>query len=126
MAKQITTHHDGYGLTEKILVYAVDEVGPGGAHHEYRFDVEVGNATFTSVGWLQFQCGPRDEPGSTPGVLAVAVLAVLIDQLTEFQAGPYPSGWGQEALDYLVSAADSLRKRADERASRGVLGRNAV
>lgn len=122
--KQITSHHDGHGLTESILVEAVDEIGPGGAHHEYHFIVDNHDGSFTTVGWLQFQKGPRNEPGSTPGVLAVAVLAMLIDQLQDFQNGPYPSPEGAQALADLEQAADWLKTRADQRAARGVLGHN--
>ena len=131
--KEITEHHDGHGLTERIRVIAVDEPGPGGASHEYRFfhsgDVpwsELGKRVdMLEVGWLQFQKGPRSQPGSVPGVLTVAVLAALIDQARDFQAGPYPSDEGAQALYHLEEAARWLRERADKRAERGVLGINA-
>ena len=35
--KDITTHHDGHGLTEHIRVSTTDDIGPGGAHHRYEF-----------------------------------------------------------------------------------------
>lgn len=127
--KVIDTHHDGHGLNEQIQVEAVDEIGPGGAHHRYLFtytyprhpqDPPEGD----EVGFIQFQKGPRNEPGSTPGVTEGAVLSVLIDRLTDFQAGPYPSDHNAVALTYLQQALQLLKDRADERAQRGVLGRN--
>lgn len=129
--KDITSHHDGHGLTETIKVYAMDEPGPGGACHHYEFFVDLVDGAperggyQQKVGYLQFQKGPRNEPGSIPGVLTVAVLAGLIDQMEDFQAGPYPSDEGGEALDHLRAAMDALRRRADARAERGVLGVNA-
>lgn len=124
--REVTLHHDGHGLTEAIHVYAVDEAGPGGASHEYAFfvDEELPGRGITRhhVGELVFQKGSRNEEGSTPGVLSVAVLAALIDQLTDFQAGPYPSEEGANALARLKDALYWLKMRADARAERGVLG----
>lgn len=117
---EVTTHHDGHGLTEQITVMAMDERGPGGAHHEYHFfngDEEVG--------YLQFQKWPRNEPGSTPGVLTVAVLAALVDIQQDFDRGPYPSELGRQAGEKMKSAMKLLKRRADERAERGVLGVSA-
>lgn len=119
MSKSVTTHHDGHGLTEHIQVEATDDVGPGGAHHRYEFwhDEDY-------VGFLQFQRGPRNEEGSIPGVLTVAVLAALIDIQDDFDNGPYPSPEGKEAGEHLKLAMAALRRRADNRAERGVLGYN--
>lgn len=124
--KNITTHHDGHGLAESIHVFATDEVGPGGAHHLYQFTVDgVPDGPDETVGFLQFQKGPRNDPNSTPGVLTVAVLAALIDIQDDFDAGPYPSEFGRLAGYHMREALLALRRRADERASRGVLGKNA-
>lgn len=119
MTKVITDHHDGHGLTEAIEVRAADDPGPGGAHHLYTFTING-----QEVGRLQFQKGPRDEAGSTPGVLSVAVLASLIDIHRDFQAGPYPSREGTLALTKMQEALHWLKARADERAARAVLGLN--
>lgn len=119
MSKSITTHYDGHGLTEAIRVEAAGEPGPGGAYHRYEF----WNGS-QYVGWLQFQEGPRNEVGSIPGVLTVAVLAALCDIAEDFQAGPYPSNENQQALFHMQEAMRFLRARADERAKRGVLGHN--
>lgn len=119
--KSLTTHHDGHGLTEDIKVEAVGEVGPGGAYHRYEFWNKE-----DYVGFLQFQEGPRNEEGSTPGVLSVAVLAVLEDISDAFQHGPYPSDENEEALYHIREAMNSLKKRADNRARRGVLGFNTI
>lgn len=120
--KQITTHHDGFGLNESISVVAVDEPGPGGAHHRYLFDLDVKGEHRHEAGYLQFQRGPRNETESVPGVTEGAVLAVVIDRLESFQAGEYACEENAEALRCLHDALDWMRLRTHRRAERGVLG----
>ncbi len=119
--KEITTHHDGHGLNESIEVMATGDTGPGGARHSYELRVTHDLAL---VGTLRFQKGPRGGVNSTPGVTEAAVLAVIRDRLEDFQAGPYPSEEGQCALDAVIDAMWWLERRADNRAERGVLGKN--
>jgi hypothetical protein len=123
---EVTSHHDGHGLTERIHVIRADEPGPGGAHHLYQFYVEAGsdNSERDMVGFLQFQKGPRNEEGSTPGVLTVAVLAALIDIAQDFQEGEFPSDENAAALYFMKRALAKYKERADKRAARGVLGFN--
>jgi hypothetical protein len=123
--KEITTHHDGHGLNESIVVQATDGIGVGGAYHRYEFITGRSNGEFEvdlKVGYLQFQEGPRNEVGSIPGVVEGAVLAVIEDRLASFQAGPYPSDEGETALFHVREAMWWLKRRADARAARGVLG----
>src|SRR5688572_5337120 len=98
--KDITTHHDGHGLNESIWVMAIDEPGPGGAHHKYRLQIDTGGGYMRASGHIEFQNGPRNEPESEAGLTEAAVLAVLIDRLTDFR----------------------VHRRAHSRAERGVLG----
>ena len=117
MGKIIQSHFDGHGLNESIVVEATDDVGPGGAHHRYEFWNDD-----LYVGFLQFQKGPWDEEGSTPGLTEAAVIASIIDRLEDFQKGPFPSDWNDAALSELRIALNATKARADERAKRGVLG----
>lgn len=114
----ITDHHDGHGLNESIDITA-DELSAGGASHKYEFRI-AGEL----VGSLQFQHGPRQEPESTPGVVEAAVLAVLMDRLQCFQAGPFASRENAIALTHLETALLFIKRRADNRAKCGVLGKN--
>lgn len=118
--RDITLHHDGHGLNESIEVTAMDEIGPGGAHHCYEFWSKDG----PSLGFLFFQRGPRGEHGSTLGVTEAAVLAVLIDRLQDFQDGPYECAENEEVLYHLSEALVWVKNRARHRAARGVLGSN--
>ena len=125
--RRITTHHDGHGLTEDIIILA-GGAGPGGASHDYIVQVATGHdeygLTYTEVGRIQFQCGPRAEAGSIPGLLDSALLAIVADRMESFQAGPYPSRESALTLTKVQEAMHWLRHRADERGRRGVLGTN--
>jgi len=118
MARQITKHHDGHGLNESINILA-DDPDQSGASHVYMGSIEA-----APVLTLQFQKGPRGELGSTPGVTEAAVLAVLIDRLKGFQEGPYACKENAIILSGLEDCLHWTKARADERASRGVLGKN--
>lgn len=113
----IESHHDGHGLTESIRIEA-DDIGPGGASHLYTFSIDG-----VEVGRIQFQKGARNEASSTPGVVEAALLAVIVDRMTSFNAGPFPSREGAIVKTKCEEAMHWLRARADERAKRGVLGK---
>ena len=119
MKEVIEDHHDGYGLNENIVIKPMDEVGPGGAHHLY-----VAELDGQEVARVQFQKGPRNEPGSTPGVTHMAIIAMLLHPLRAFQKGEFPSRETALAITDLESALNWLHKRSRDRAKRGVLGQN--
>jgi hypothetical protein len=114
--RQITDHHDGHGLNESITIEA-DDLGPGGASHKYEMRMKG-----YSVGALQFQEGPRNVDGSIDGLTEAALVAVLIDRLRGFQAGPYACRENAIQLTKLEEVLHWTRARADARAKRGVLG----
>lgn len=119
--REITTHHDGHGLTELLKVEARDEPGPGGAHHLYR----VTHPDVPSVvGYVQYQMGPRNSHGGMPGLLDPCLLAIVRDRLESFQAGPFACEENARALEHVVAAMQAMKDRADNRAKRGVLGHN--
>lgn len=123
MARQITDHHDGHGLAESIRITAADKPGPGGANHYYL--VTAGPLVRrVEVASIQYQMGPRDEEGSTPGVLDSCLLAIIADRMKSFQAGPFACPANDLVLNAVHGAIRVLKARADERAARGVLGKN--
>jgi len=133
-ARQITTHHDGHGLAERIEIEA-DERGPGGASHLFRVYVDISGTQHAydsgctgqarmRVAEIQYQKGPRAEETSTPGVLDSVLLAIVADRMESFQAGPFAHPCNAAALAHVRQAMRELKMRADERAARGVLGRN--
>lgn len=145
----INDHFDGLGLNDRIRI-ETDEKDPnsGGAKHAYRFYIkaekqptieemekliadsprciyiDIEGAAWLLVGELQFQQGPRGESKSIPGLTEAAVMAVLIDRLRDFQAGPYSCRENAIQLTKLEEAMHWTRHRAEGRAKRGVLGKN--
>ena len=116
--RAVTLHHDGHGLNEAIDITA-DPIADGGASHNYEF--KIGDRV---VGVIQFQKGPRNEIASTPGVTEAALLAVLIDRLQGFQAGPFACRENAIQLTKLEETLMWTKERANARARRGVLGQN--
>ena len=114
--REITIHHDGHGLNESIKIEA-DEPGPGGASHAYTLSIDG-----LEVARIQFQKGPRNIEGSTPGVVERALLAVVRDRLETFQSGEFACHENAMALEEVVAAMDWQKIRSDNRANRGVLG----
>jgi hypothetical protein len=115
--REITTHHDGQGLNESIKIEA-DEPGPGGASHCYEAYTPEGKR----VGHLQFQTGPRNVEGSTPGLTTGAVFAMLIDHLQGFQNGEFKNRETALTLTKLEEAKHWIDHRTADRARRAVLG----
>lgn len=116
--RTVDEHHDGHGLNESIEIYA-DEPSNGGASHLYNLVIDS-----HSVGFVQFQQGARNVEGSTPGATEAALLTILIDRLRGFQSGPYGCRENAIQLTHLEEALMWTKKRADDRAKRGVLGTN--
>jgi hypothetical protein len=127
-------HHDGHGLNDRIEIYA-DDRDNNGASHAYRIVIDITGSrlaiesgctgkTDEPVARIQFQHGPRELDESTPGCTEAALYAVLIDRLESFQEGPFACHENAQQLEHLYAALALTKARADERASRGVLGKN--
>lgn len=104
------------------IVFRGDDVGPGGAHH--RYVVSPASEPIVTLADIQFQCGPRNDPNSTQGVLDGDLLEIVRDRLRSFQAGDYACEENEQALYHVEAALLQLRDRAYKRAERGVLGTN--
>ena len=70
---------------------------------------------------VNFQNGPIKEIGVN-GVTHEALLAIVIDRLRSFQAGPYSCRDNAIALTNLEDALMRLQRRTRERIARGVEG----
>lgn len=119
MTRTITDHVDGHGLNDSISIRADEEDGSGASHH---YAAIIGADTVAAV---QFQQGPRLDASSTRGVTEAVLMAILIDRMRGFQSGPYACRENAIILTKLEECLMWTRHRADERAARGVLGRNA-
>ncbi len=133
-------HHivPGDSANHQLTVTVLDEPGQGGAC--YRYDIS-GIDTSTNpaedslarvlpgadrtVFPLLFQNGPIKEVGVN-GVTHEALLAILIDRIEGFQAGPYACEDNKQALIHLQDALYHLQQRTRVRIARGVEGTHAL
>ncbi|OSA84097.1 ABC transporter ATPase [Clostridium botulinum] len=104
-------------------VFAVDEIGPGGANHEYMIVSDTGLMEPKET-IVQFQCGPRKEENSKHGVIDGDLLEIVRDRLQAFQAGPFASEYNAHALKHIEKALMWLNRRVEDRIERNVLGTN--
>lgn len=104
---------------DDLLVRTLDEPGIGGAHHQY--EITHGGADFHVPLQIAFQDGPIGDVGVN-GVTHEALLAVVIDRLRCFQAGPFACRQNALALTKLEEGLMWLHARTHERAMRGVEG----
>ena len=126
--RKLTDHIVSGDQAVQLEIEVRDEPGQGGANHEYivwGFD-DTNNA---SNGIVQgnrylhifFQNGPIKEFGVN-GITGEALLAIQIDRLRCFQAGPFKCDDNEEALYHCKVALGALQRRTIARIKRGVEG----
>lgn len=123
------TDHKLNGLNDALQIIVTDEPGQGGANHIY--EIEFGNNDGADrTGRSQrkviigFQNGPIQEFGVN-GISGEALLAIVIDRLRSFQAGPFSCKENSVALTHIETAMLWLKKRTHDRLARGVEGTSA-
>jgi hypothetical protein len=126
------TGHRVNPANDKLVISVLDEPGAGGANHLYHI-TGFDSASNPSDPWTKrhgksaqhstilFQNGPINEVGVN-GLTHEALIAIVIDRLEAFQAGPYASVDNQDALDALREAQEALHRRTLKRMARGVEG----
>jgi hypothetical protein len=111
-----------------ISIKVLDEPGQGGACHRYRISFADENET-NGVGGIAadiyFQNGPVKEFGVN-GLHQEDLLAVVIDRLKSFQAGPFSCRENAIALTKCEEALHWLNHRTSLRQRRGVEGTNVL
>lgn len=114
-------------------IFAIDEPGSGGAYHLYQIcrhgtaRISEEDNTFRTrpenmLATIQMQCGPRKDEKSLKGAIDSDLLEIVRDRLTAFQSGPLSCQENSMALVHIEEALLWLNKRAEDRATRGVLG----
>lgn len=116
------THVDGLGLNDLIEIWADPQDMKNGAASHY-YELRMGEEVVASI---QFQHGPRNEAGSTPGVTENALLAVILDRLRCFNEGPYRCRENSVGITKVEEAMMWSTHRAMTRHRQGVLGKNKV
>lgn len=132
--REITSHVVN-PVNDKLKITVLDAPGSGGANHVYAIsgmELQRNTAALSSpepldddAATIIFQCGPIAEHGVN-GITQEALLAIVIDRLECFQAGPFASVYNAEALTYAKAAQESLLNRTRERMVRGVEGRSVA
>lgn len=117
-------YHKINPANDTLDIWVVDEPGSGGANHVYRVDY-ADTAGFPPVMVVNFQNGPIAEVGVN-GVTQEILLAIVIDRLRSFQAGPFSSRENALALTKCEEALHWLQQRTIDRMRRGVEGRSAA
>ena len=131
--REITDHIiEGYLPQNQLRIEVTDEAGAGGANHRYEIKGMYlqNNPSFSENDYnmdsdeslILFQNGPIQEVGVN-GITQEALLAIVIDRLRSFQAGPFPSDFNQSALLHCDAALSLLQERTRQRLARGVEGK---
>jgi len=109
------------GGADDTRVLVLDEPGQGGANHEYAVTDGAGKVLLR----VSFQNGPIQECGVN-GAQQEHLLAIVIDRLRSFQAGPFGNRYNAIALTESESVLMWLQRRTVDRVRRGVEGFNKV
>jgi hypothetical protein len=122
------TDHKLNGLNEDLNILVLDEPGSGGASHEYAITYNLNPGSdaggASPMCHVKFQKGPIQENGIN-GISGEALMAIQIDRLRSFQAGPYACRENALALTAMEEALMWLQKRTRDRLARGVEGTSA-
>jgi|SRR5580692_3426179 hypothetical protein len=113
---RMITDHIANPVNDQIKIAVTDEPGAGGANHAYEVSWPGGPITH-----IEFQNGPINEVGVN-GLTQEALLAIVIDRLRSFQAGPFACKENAEALEHSLQALEWLKSRTKARIARGVEG----
>jgi hypothetical protein len=126
------TDHIVSGDQAVQLKIEVTDKPVGGANHRYEisgFDTKTNPSRVDTLGYtssygrelILFQNGPIKEVGVN-GVTQEALLAITIDRLRSFQAGPFSCRENAIALTHCEEALMWLQRRTVARIKRGVEG----
>ena len=117
MTRKITDHIVN-PANDRIKVTVMDEPGHGGANHHYAVDLDWHDNDLN----IHFQNGAIAENGVN-GVTQEVLLAICIDRLRSFQAGPFSCRENAIALTKIEEAQHWLHARTRARMARGVEGK---
>lgn len=127
--RNVTDHIvEGDSVNHQLTVTVVDAPGAGGANHKYNIGWRgpeegdpSGTVTRDHRAFIDFQNGPIKEFGVN-GVTNEVLLAIVIDRLRAFQAGPFKCVENELALQKVEDALWQLQERTKARIARGVEG----
>ena len=123
--RTLTDHIVSGDHPRQLIITVMDEPGAGGANHQYEISTDFigGHGKGLNDLLIEFQNGPIKENGVN-GITQEALLAVVIDRLRSFQAGPFSCRENAIALTHCEEALMWLQRRTVARIKRGVEGTN--
>ncbi len=121
--RQITDHVVVGDTAPQLVISVLDEPGQGGANHQYSIRWNNERDRTEPHCFIGFQNGPIKEHGVN-GITQEALLAIVIDRLRSFQAGPFASPENEIALGHCQEALYRLQARTRARIAQGVEGTN--
>lgn len=128
--RTLTDHIVSGDQAVQLRIAVIDEPGAGGANHRYEISgFDASKNPSADPDWfpipietyIVFQNGPIKEVGVN-GVTQEALLAIVIDRLRSFQAGPFSCRENALALTKCEEALMWLQRRTVARIKRGVEG----
>lgn len=111
----------GAPIIYEVASGEVERTISGGFQFSYGGGKKNGDAYFQD--WLKFQDRGVQRPEDVNGLTDEALLAIVIDRLECFQAGPYPCPQNDLAIRWIKDALKALKNRTEERIRRGVEGK---
>ena len=115
------TDHVANPVNDLINILVTDTPGAGGANHQYKVEFPEGKFDIE----INFQKGPINEEGVN-GITQEVLLAIVIDRLRSFQAGPFACRENALALTKVEEALMWLKSRTFARMARGVEGKSVA
>lgn len=110
---------------DKLTIEVLDDPGAGGANHVYQVRGYHDTANDETAVVIRFQNGPINEAGVN-GLTHEALLAIVVDRLRSFQAGPFSCRENSLAITKIEEAQHWLQQRTIARMRRGVEGTHTV
>ena len=112
--------HKGSDANDNIKLEAVDDIGPGNANHKYRAEWDAGGGYMGAQG-INMQKGAIKEVGRD-GITDEVLLAIVLDRLRGFQAGPFSCRENALAITNIEQGMHWMNARTKDRMARGVEG----
>lgn len=120
---RLLTDHivEGDSANHQVTIAVTDEPGQGGANHHYSIRWKNERDQTEPHVFIGFQNGPIKEFGVN-GLTGEALIAIEIDRLRAFQAGPFACRENAIALTHFEEGLMWLQRRTRARIARGVEG----
>lgn len=110
-------------ISSRFKIYAgPEDPNAGNGRHFYKIVAIDWAGEEKEIQTIQFQHGALKTGVEVNGILSICLTTILVDHFQSFQNGAFPSRETAIMITHLQEVQNWQARRADERASRGVLG----